>query len=114
MTINIDTKVTRVTYEEKRDTIRRIYATEIDGAREAALAVPAMPRGSYRLRLAQAVAKAAPTMTERDLYTVWKDDPDLLPIARTMHNVVCDAKLGQLAVFVGQLIQEGQNNIERY
>lgn len=76
-----------------------------------------MPRGNYRLRLAQAVAKAAPTMTERDLYTVWKDDPDLMPIARTIHNVVCDARLGQLDAFVGQPLQEGleqNNNIERY
>lgn len=110
---NIDTQVTRVTYEEKRDRIRRIHSQQLDRAAQAALAVPAMPRATYKLRLALAVAEAARGMTERDLYTVWKDDPDLMPIARTMHNILCDARLEQVASIVNQTLQE-QNNIERH
>jgi len=108
-----ETKVGQTTmtkYEELREVMRSERLIQIDRAAKAALAVPAAPRATYKLRVALAIAKAASDLTERELFQNWKDDPELKHASHAVHNALCDAKLGQTIGLINQLLADATSN----
>jgi len=79
---------------------------QIDRAAKAAMAVPAAPRATYKLRVALAIATAAPSLTERELFGQWRDDPELKHASHAVHNALCDTKLGQTVGLINQLLAD--------
>jgi hypothetical protein len=104
MTIDNETKVKPLS--ELRETIRYECLAQIDHASKAALAVPSEPRWTYRLRVMQAVIEASPDLSEQQIFSAWKDDPQLAPYARIVHSTLCNARFSRLAGSIDQWLNE--------
>ncbi|MGO9238359.1 MAG: hypothetical protein ACLP4V_31295 [Methylocella sp.] len=91
---------------ELRNGLRAKYLEQIERAGRAVLAVPAEPRSTYRLRVTQAAAAQAPDVTERDLFSVWRNHPELSHLVNVIHNQFCNFRMGQIAEIVEQCLQD--------
>jgi len=84
-------------------------------AADAALAVTSDPRCSYRFRLAKAIIGEAGALTERQVYTAWRDVPELSRIVRVFHNLIVDVCLEGLADAIDQCAQsEAQSFLDHH
>ena len=96
---------------ELRNGLREKYLEQIDRAARAVLAVSAEPRSTYRLRVTQAAAREAPDITERDLFSSWRNHPELSHLVNVIHNQLCNFRMGQVAEIVDQCLNEGVDHI---
>lgn len=103
--------MTHYEVDELRDALRTHYLETIERVGKAALAVPSEPRRTYKFRLAQAIiSEAGNDLTERQVYTEFRNHPDLSHVVRVFHNLLVDLPLGALADDVDQFAQNEARN----
>jgi hypothetical protein len=112
MTKYDDVKVKPIS--ELRDAIRRECIEQIGRASKAATAVPAEPKWTYKLRLVRAIIEAAPDLSERQIYSAWKDDRELSRFATIVHNLLCDTRFGRLAGAINQYLNDEATKEEEH
>jgi hypothetical protein len=84
--------------EELRTVIRDACREQVNRAAVAVMAVPAVPKWTYRRRLMSALTEAAPSLTEKDFFQAWRDDPNLSRVVTILHTTLCNTPLSRVSI----------------